>query len=78
MPSTAVEYAATLYDKLHQADAHGRDWIAVDLPPRRPTGKPSTTGLRAAALHSEESPLVDEEFWFWVAQRFTAAISRHF
>jgi L-threonylcarbamoyladenylate synthase len=36
MPSTAVEYAATLYDKLRQADAHSRDWIAVDLPPKTP------------------------------------------
>jgi L-threonylcarbamoyladenylate synthase len=33
MPATAADYAATLYDKLHQADAHTLDWIAVDCPP---------------------------------------------
>jgi L-threonylcarbamoyladenylate synthase len=36
MPSTAAEYAAALYDKLHQADAGGYDWIAVDAPPETP------------------------------------------
>src|SRR6266849_2607798 len=36
MPSTPAEYAAALYDKLHQADADGYDWIAVDAPPGTP------------------------------------------
>src|SRR5712691_7700661 len=36
MPSTPAEYAAALYDKLHQADAAGYDWIAVDAPPGTP------------------------------------------
>ncbi len=33
MPLSAVEYAAALYDALHQADEENYDWIAVDLPP---------------------------------------------
>ena len=33
MPSSPAEYAAALYDKLHQADAGGYDWVAVDAPP---------------------------------------------
>jgi len=36
MPLGAVEYAAALYYKLHEADAAGYDWIAVDLPPKTP------------------------------------------
>ncbi len=36
MPSTPAEYAAALYGKLHQADADGYDWIAVDAPPETP------------------------------------------
>jgi L-threonylcarbamoyladenylate synthase len=33
MPGSADDYAAVLYGKLHQADAAGYDWIAVDAPP---------------------------------------------
>lgn len=33
MPSAAPDYAAVLYDKLHEADAAAHDWIAVDVPP---------------------------------------------
>ncbi|HWZ82607.1 MAG TPA: L-threonylcarbamoyladenylate synthase [Terriglobales bacterium] len=36
MPATATGYAAALYDKLHQADTHAPDWIAVDCPPHTP------------------------------------------
>jgi L-threonylcarbamoyladenylate synthase len=36
MPSTAPDYAAALYHKLHEADAAGYDWIAVDTPPETP------------------------------------------
>ena len=36
MPSNPAEYAAFLYEKLHQADAAHRDWIAVDRPPVTP------------------------------------------
>ena len=33
MPPAAADYAAALYDKLHQADEAATDWIAVDVPP---------------------------------------------
>jgi L-threonylcarbamoyladenylate synthase len=36
MPSAPAEYAAALYSKLHEADAAGLDWIAIDLPPQTP------------------------------------------
>jgi hypothetical protein len=33
MPENPREYAAVLYLKLHEADAQGWDWIAVENPP---------------------------------------------
>jgi L-threonylcarbamoyladenylate synthase len=33
MPQSAADYAAALYEVLHQADAGNYNWIAVDLPP---------------------------------------------
>ncbi len=33
MPSDPADYAAKLYDTLHQLDHAGLDWIAVELPP---------------------------------------------
>jgi len=33
MPDDPREYAAVLYQKLHQADSEGWDWIAVEQPP---------------------------------------------
>jgi L-threonylcarbamoyladenylate synthase len=33
MPAAAPNYAATLYDTLHEADDANYDWIAVDAPP---------------------------------------------
>ena len=33
MPRGPREYAAVLYDKLHQADSEGWDWIAMEQPP---------------------------------------------
>jgi L-threonylcarbamoyladenylate synthase len=33
MPEDPRAYAAVLYDRLHQADAEGWDWIALDQPP---------------------------------------------
>ena len=33
MPERPEEYAARLYEKLHELDADGWDWIAVELPP---------------------------------------------
>jgi L-threonylcarbamoyladenylate synthase len=49
MPSTAAEYAAALYNKLHQADAAGYEWIAVDLPPETPEWEALYDRLRRAA-----------------------------
>jgi len=36
MPEGARAYAAVLYETLHQADAQGLDWIAVEKPPLGP------------------------------------------
>ncbi|MCX6609880.1 MAG: L-threonylcarbamoyladenylate synthase [Acidobacteria bacterium] len=33
MPQDPAQYAAILYDTLHQVDLHGYDWIAVEAPP---------------------------------------------
>jgi L-threonylcarbamoyladenylate synthase len=33
MPKSAADYAATLYEVLHRADAGNYEWIVVDLPP---------------------------------------------
>jgi L-threonylcarbamoyladenylate synthase len=33
MPGRPEEYAARLYEKLHELDVDGWDWIAVELPP---------------------------------------------
>jgi len=33
MPGSPAAYAAVLYEKLHEADAQGWDWIAVERPP---------------------------------------------
>jgi L-threonylcarbamoyladenylate synthase len=34
MPAEPREYAAALYERLHEADAEGWDWIAIEQPPR--------------------------------------------
>jgi L-threonylcarbamoyladenylate synthase len=31
-----LKFAAVLYDRLHQADAQGFDWIAIAMPPDTP------------------------------------------
>jgi L-threonylcarbamoyladenylate synthase len=49
MPQSAPEYAAALYDVLHQADAGHYDWIAVDLPPNTPDWEAVHDRLRRAA-----------------------------
>jgi len=36
MPADPRAYAAQLYEKLHEADTEGWDWIAVERPPRDP------------------------------------------
>jgi L-threonylcarbamoyladenylate synthase len=33
MPADPREYAAVLYEKLHEADSKGCDWIAIEQPP---------------------------------------------
>jgi L-threonylcarbamoyladenylate synthase len=33
MPRAAADYAAALYQQLHEADQGGYEWIAVELPP---------------------------------------------
>jgi L-threonylcarbamoyladenylate synthase len=49
MPASAAEYAAALYDALHQADAGDYAWIAVDLPPDVPEWEAVHDRLRRAA-----------------------------
>lgn len=51
MPATAPAYAAALYDKLHEADAAGHDWIAVDTPPDSPDWEAIQDRLHRAAAH---------------------------
>jgi L-threonylcarbamoyladenylate synthase len=36
MPNDAEKYAAALYKTLHELDAEGHQWIAVELPPEGP------------------------------------------
>ncbi len=50
MPPTALEYAAVLYRKLHEADDAGLDWIAVDLPPQTPGWEAIHDRLRRASF----------------------------
>ncbi|MGB9234148.1 MAG: L-threonylcarbamoyladenylate synthase [Terriglobales bacterium] len=49
MPAAAADYAAALYEKLHQADEAHADWIAVDLPPNAPEWEAVQDRLRRAA-----------------------------
>jgi L-threonylcarbamoyladenylate synthase len=49
MPRVPSEYAAALYDKLHEADAGHYDWIAVDLPPNLPEWEAVLDRLHRAA-----------------------------
>ncbi|MGA6986017.1 MAG: L-threonylcarbamoyladenylate synthase [Terriglobales bacterium] len=48
MPESAADYAAVLYDVLHQADARNYNWIAVDLPPSTPEWEAIHDRLRRA------------------------------
>jgi L-threonylcarbamoyladenylate synthase len=52
MPAAAPEYAAALYEALHQADAGNYNWIAVDLPPSTPEWEAVYDRLRRAASNS--------------------------
>jgi len=49
MPAAAPDYAAALYEKLHEADTANADWIAVDLPPNAPEWEAVQDRLRRAA-----------------------------
>jgi L-threonylcarbamoyladenylate synthase len=49
MPQSAADYAAALYDVLHQADAGNYDWIAIDLPPGEPEWEAVQDRLKRAA-----------------------------
>lgn len=49
MPADATSYAAVLYQKLHEADAEGWDWIAVERPPRDPAWAAILDRLERAA-----------------------------
>src|SRR5208282_3762580 len=49
MPQSPADYAAALYDILHQADAGNYNWIAVDIPPAAPEWEAVHDRLRRAA-----------------------------
>jgi L-threonylcarbamoyladenylate synthase len=49
MPGDPREYAAVLYERLHEADAQGWDWIALDQPPRDPAWAAIRDRLERAA-----------------------------
>lgn len=49
MPAAAADYAAALYEKLHEADEGNFDWIAVDVPPNTPEWEAVQDRLRRAA-----------------------------
>ena len=49
MPTDPREYAAVLYERLHQADSEGWDWIAVEQPPDDPAWAAIRDRLERAA-----------------------------
>ncbi|HEX7422628.1 MAG TPA: L-threonylcarbamoyladenylate synthase [Terriglobales bacterium] len=49
MPQSAADYAAALYEVLHQADAGTYSWIAVDFPPSTPEWEAIHDRLKRAA-----------------------------
>jgi L-threonylcarbamoyladenylate synthase len=49
MPQSAPDYAAALYQALHQADAANAYWIAVDQPPSTPEWEAIQDRLKRAA-----------------------------
>ena len=54
MPTAAADYAAALYEKLHEADTANVNWIAVDLPPNAPEWEAVQDRLRRAASNGIE------------------------
>jgi L-threonylcarbamoyladenylate synthase len=49
MPADPRAYAAVLYERLHEADAQGWDWIAMEQPPRDPEWSAIRDRLERAA-----------------------------
>jgi L-threonylcarbamoyladenylate synthase len=49
MPQSAGDYAAALYEALHQADTGNYNWIAVDTPPTTPEWEAIHDRLKRAA-----------------------------
>jgi L-threonylcarbamoyladenylate synthase len=49
MPDNPSAYAAVLYEKLHEADAEGWDWIAIERPPEDPAWAAIRDRLERAA-----------------------------
>jgi|CZKY01.1.fsa_nt_gi L-threonylcarbamoyladenylate synthase len=49
IPQSAANYAAALYEVLHQADAGNYNWIAVDRPPSTPEWEAIRDRLKRAA-----------------------------
>jgi L-threonylcarbamoyladenylate synthase len=49
MPTDASQYAAILYDRLHQADSENWDWIEIELPPDDPAWTAIRDRLERAA-----------------------------
>ena len=52
MPAEPREYAAVLYERLHEADAHGFDWIVLERPPRDPEWAAIRDRLERASYRS--------------------------
>ncbi len=52
MPADSHDYAAVLYERLHEADAQGWDWIALELPPRSPEWSAIRDRLERASYRS--------------------------
>jgi L-threonylcarbamoyladenylate synthase len=51
MPAESREYAAVLYERLHEADAQGWDWIAIEHPPGTEEWSAIRDRLDRAASH---------------------------
>ena len=49
MPADPRQFAAVLYERLHQADTEGWDWIAIERPPRDPAWAAIVDRLERAA-----------------------------
>jgi hypothetical protein len=59
MPNNAEEYAASLYRVLHDLDAKGYDWIAVEAPGRGMEWEAVLDRLCRASSHGPENQQQD-------------------